>query len=328
VEARAFFERALALLQWEAVDLQDADAQAANQRLRVDALHERGWALRLVGEMETYASDLEQVARLADSLGDARVLAHLRWRQAYTHRWFCRFPEARAAASDGVGLSLEAGDRLLESMCRREVGLAARATGDYEQARAALEQALDLFVDLGETVYEIHTMGNLATLSWYDGDYEAALSLSRQALARCDEAGLALQRRLPLGDMGAAAAALGAADLARQYLEESLAIARETADRTQEILCQVHLGWLAVRLKRPAEALAHLQAGLDLAERIGSCAEQSWLLSGMAQAFRMIGDSAGAADNARRALAMAQKTGAEYDQRLARRILDKLDATS
>jgi tetratricopeptide (TPR) repeat protein len=324
VEARAQFEHALELLTWEAVDLPRAEALVANQRLRIEALYERGWALRLLGDMETYARDLEEVARLADQVGDARTLAHLRWRQAYTHRWFCRLAEARKAAEDGVRLSLAAEDRRLEAMCRREVGLAARARAAYGQARAELEQALALFVELGDTVYEIHTLGNLATLSWYQGTFEEALNTARAALERTDSAGLPLQRRLPLGDMGAAAVALGRVDLARQCLEESLSISRRIADRTQEILCLTHLGWLAVRLERPAEAREHLQVGLALAERIGSCAEQSWLLSGLAEAHRLAGDCEQATVHARRALRMARTSQAEYDRMLARGVLGRL----
>jgi DNA-binding SARP family transcriptional activator len=324
VEARAHYDKALELLQWEAVDLQDPEAVEANRRLQIEALHGRGWALRLLGDMETYAQDLEGVARLAQSLGDPRTMAHLCWRKAYTHRWFCRYAEAGAQAQEGVRLSQEAADPLLQAMCLREVGLAARATGEYGVARAALEQALKLFVELGETVYEIHTMGNLATLLWYERAYEGALDLSRQALERCEEAGLSLERRLPLGDMGAAASALHAVELAWSCLEESLTLARQTADRTQEILCLTHLGWLSIRVKQPAEALGYLQEGLALAQRVGSCAEQSWLRSGLAEAHRLVGDDEEARSQARQALELAQEHGAAYDQKLARRVLGRL----
>jgi len=323
-EARAYFDRALALLEQEAARLRDPEAVAANQRLRIQALHERGWVLRLLGDMEAYARDLQEVARLAESLGDQRTLAHLRYREAYTHRWFCRYAQARKAAEDGIRLSQAAADPLLEAMCQREVGMAARATGDYDRARAALERALRLFVNLDDAVYEIHTLGNLSTLYWYLGEHEQAMNLARQALARCDEAGLPFQRRLPLGDMGAAAAAAGDLDLARRCLLESLAIARKIADRTQEILCLGHLGWLCVREKRAGEALEHLQAALALAKSIDSRTEQSWILSGLAEAHHLVGDLDQAVAHARRALELAQASGRAYDEGLARRILDRL----
>jgi len=325
VEARACFDRALALLEQEAVRLQDTEVLADNWRLRIQALYGRGWALRLLGDMEAYARDLEEVARLAERLGDGRTLAHLRWREAYTHRWFCRYAEAREAAEEGVRLSQAAADAALEAMCWREVGVAARATGDYARARVALERALSLFVDLGDAVHELHVLGNLSTLYWYMGEHERAMSLARRALARCEEAGLPLQRRLPLGDVGAAAAGAGDGDLARQCLLESLSIARQVADRTQEILCLGHLGWLYVREKQAGQALKNLRAGLALAQSIGSCCEQSWLLAGLAEAYRLLGKTDQAVAHARRALELAQASGRAYERDLARRILECLE---
>ena len=324
-EARGHFDNALILLERECAHLREPAAVIANQHLQVRALEARGWAFRLLGNMDAYARDSRAVARLAGLLGDQQTLAHLRWREAYTHRWFCRHTAAHEAAEEGVRLSQAAGDLLCEARCHRELGMAARAVGDYGPARAALEEALRLFGSLGETLYEIHTLGNLSTLCWHEGDPRQALALARQALARCDEAGLPLERRLPLGDMGVAAAAMGDADQARAWLAESLAIARQIADRTQEILCLGHMGWLEVRLGRPGEALAHLVTALTLAERIDSCTEQSWLHAGLAETHRLAGYAADAVTHSRRAWALARAHGRAYDQALAREILAGLE---
>ncbi len=324
VEGRAYFDRALTFLERECTYLRDQEDIVANQHLQVRALDERGWALRLLGEMEAYERDLEQVARLAELLGDRRTLAHLHWRRAYAHRWFCRYAEAQEAAQAGLRLSQAADDPLLEAVCWREVGRAARATGDYRRARVALDRALGLFVELGKIVYELHTLGNLSTLYCLLGEHEQAMNIARRALARCDEAGLPLERRLPLGDIGIAAAEAGDVDLARQYLLESLVIARQIEDRTQEILCLGHLGWLCVREERAAKALEHLQAALTLAESIASRTEQGWLLSGLSKAHHLAGDVERAIACARRALDLAQASGRTYDQKLARRILERL----
>lgn len=323
-EARTHFERALALLKQEAPHLRDAAAIEANLRLQLQVLAERGWALRLLGQMDAYADDLREVADLAERLGDPGTLAHLRWREAYTERWFCRYVAARQSAEQGLHLGQLAADPLLEAMCLRELGLAARESGDYRQAEISLEQALERFVDLGQTVYQTHTLGNLSTLCWRRAEFERAINRARQALARCEAGSLPFERRLPLGDLGAAAVAGGEVNLARQCLLESLAIARQIADRTQEIFCLGHLGWLCLRLKQPAEGLEFLQTALILAENVGSGTEQSWLWSGLAEAHRLDGNPELAAEHAYQALKLAQATGRTYDQALARRILAEL----
>ncbi|MBI1879113.1 MAG: hypothetical protein HYR94_12985 [Chloroflexi bacterium] len=120
-EARAYFDHALALLEQEAAHLREPETAAANYRLRIQTLAERGWALRLLGDMEAYARDSQEVAWLAGRLRDLHTLAHLRWREAYTHRWFCRYAEAREAAEECLRLSQVATAPTVEAMCQREV---------------------------------------------------------------------------------------------------------------------------------------------------------------------------------------------------------------
>jgi DNA-binding SARP family transcriptional activator len=323
-EARYHFDHALALLAEEMPDPRDPEAVAANRRLRIEALSERGWALRLLGDMAAYARDLEEEARLAGLLGDDRTLAHLRWRQASAQLWFCRDAEALAAAEEGLRLSRAAGDLFLEASCERALGLAARAMADYGRAQAALERATSLFAELGATSLQVHTLGNLSTMFYRQGEFVQALELAQRALELCEAADLAVERRIPLGDMGAAVAALGDAPTARRCLAESLALARQISDRTQEILCLGHLGWLAVGERRPDEAVERLAAALALAERIESRAEQSWLHAGLAEALRLGGDLDAAAAHAQKATDLANTTGRPYDQLLARRARDAL----
>lgn len=324
VEARLWSDRTLALLEHEARSLDDQQAMTGNLRLRVKALDLRGWALRLIGAMAAYARDLEEESRLAEQLGDAHALAHLRQRQAYVQRWFCRYAQALEAAEEGVRLSQAAGDHWLEGMCWREAGLTARTLGEYGRAESALRCSLDL-IDVPEQArLRVHVLGHLSTLYLYEGDFRRALDFAQQALALCEQAQLVLEQRVPLGDMGAAAAALGEGELARRCLEESLDIARQVSDRTQEILCLGHLGWLEVQEGASNRARAHLTAALALAEEIDSPTEQSWLHAGLAEAHRLAGDQAQALSHARRGMALAEATGCAHDQKLAEKTLEKL----
>lgn len=319
-EARSLFDQALALLAEEAAALRDPVALAENRRLRMEALEERGWALRLLGDMAAYSRDLEEEAQLAGALDDPRMLARLRWRQASAHLWFCRYHQAREAAEEGLRLGRAAGDEFMQAACLRALGLAARESGGYDLAQCALEEALALFVRLDQPSFRVHVLGNLSTLACYQRDPERALGLAQQALAVCDAAGLQADRRVPLGDIGAAAAALGELETARRSLAESLAIAHQISDRTQEILCLGRLGWLAVQEGEAAPALERLGAALALAEQVNSCAEQAWLHAGLAEALRLAGDMERAATHAQQAVALAQATGQAHAQRLAQRV--------
>jgi len=324
IEAHAYFDKALTLLEREAGHLRKPKEIAANRRLQVQALYGRGWAFRLLGDMDAFGRDSEEIARLAGLLGDQRELARLHWREAHTYRWFCRYGQALAAAEEGIRLSRAIGEVWLEAICLRESGMAARAMGGYARAQAALERALELFAELGDIRYEIHSLGNLSTLWWLQGKYDRALDLAHRELARCEQVGSPFDRRLALGDMGAAAAAMGDADQARLWLEESLSIAQQIADRTQEILCRGHLGWLYVQTRQPTQALEHLRGALTLAEQIGSCTEQSWLHAGLAEAHLLARHAADAMTHGQRAWELAQAYGRGFDQALARRVFTGL----
>ncbi len=326
-EARLWLDRALALLDTEAARLSDPETVSANRRLRFQVLDERGWAQRIVGDMKAYARDSREAARLAKLLRDPQLLAHVSWREARAHRWFCRYVPCVAAAQNGLHASRQTQDAYIEALCLREIGLAARETGDYEQGRTALEQALALFVSQGEVVYELHVLGNLSTLWCLQGAHQRAMALAQRALARCDELDLPLERRLPLGDIGAAAAMQGDALLARRSLLESLEIARRVSDRTQEILCLGHLGWVCVREQMPDRALEHLRSALGLAERVDSRAEQSWLHLGLARARLLSGQPDQALPHARRAFELARTCGRFPDQAAAERLLAELSAS-
>ena len=97
-EALACFDLALSCLDREMARLHKPEDIAESRRQRIQALEGRGWAQRLLGDMEAYAHDSQEVARLADLLGDQRALAHLRWREAHAQRWFCHYTQALDAA--------------------------------------------------------------------------------------------------------------------------------------------------------------------------------------------------------------------------------------
>jgi len=324
VEARSWFDHALTLLEREVATLRESGPLEENRKARFETLNERSWALRLVGDMEALTRDLEEASQLVEHLHDRQAKARIRQRQAAAHAWFCRYDAALADANEGLHLSQGLGDVLGEALCWREIGLVARATGEYARAEEALRHAFDLLIAPEHASLRVHLLGNLSTLYLYQSNFIQAKETACQALELCDTNELKQDRRLPLGDLGAVASALDDRPFARQCLEESLRIAIQVADSTQEILCLGHLGWLEIKECQTDKALTRLKNALDLAEHINSCAEQSWLYAGMAEAFHLAGRADDARTHARHALDLARKTGNVHDRLLAENTMRKV----
>lgn len=327
-EARTQFERALVLLDSASKPLREPKEIAAIQRMRIEALDGRGWALRLLGEMDAYARDLDEAAQLARELGDRKLQARACWRQAYAALWFCRYDQVAQAAKEGIALSRAVGDIETEMECVWTLALAARASGDFTRARRGLERAWKYFSTQALPVAQAHLLSHLSTLHLYEKRCDEAERTARQALALCDREQLPYHRRLPLGDLGALEAERDHAQQARAYLTESLSIAQQIADRTQEIFCLGQLGWLCLRLKSGDEAREHFTAALNVAQSVGSCAEQSWLYAGLAETYALDGKLAQARETAQRAAALAEELGQKRDQATAQELLERLASPS
>ena len=62
-----------------------------------------------------------------------------------------------------------------------------------------------------------------------------------------------------------------------------------------------------------------------MADKIDSCTERGWLLSGLGEAHRLGGELERAGALAERALQIARATGRPYDENLARRLVARLE---
>ena len=324
-EALNYFNHALELLQTESEQLQRTDDQTDIWRLRIQALAERGWVFRLLGDMVAYEQDLHLEAKLVEKLGDKSEQGFLYVREAALQRWWCRYDLALDAAYKGLSLNQEVKDTLLEARCLREVGLAYREKGDFLQAQDPLEKALEHFDDLDDLIMLIHTLGNLSTLFGHQGDFSRAMGYAQRALEICDQQNLIYERRLPLGDCGAATAGLGNFAQARDWLLESLEITHQIDDRTQEIFCLAHLGWIALQQDQADLAFQQLTAALNLAEKINSYAEQSRLRISLAQTYIAKGERQKAASQAEMALRLATSQGRGLEGRIAKNLLTRIN---
>ncbi len=320
-EALDFFSRALVSLKEEAILLRSEQEIAANYRLQIQALSQRSSIFRSFGEMAAFQDDIAEESRIASALGDQNNLAQVHLREANAHRWFCRYRLAQACAEKTLQISHRIENKCLQARALREIGLALRASGDFGRAERSFLEALQLFRELDEAHYEIHTLGNLSTLYIYMGNLISAEKLAYEALDRCEQTKNPYLRRIALGDLGVALSGSRQIDQARECFISSLEIAQEISDRTQEIFCLCHLGWLENQASQPEKALTYLREGLALAERLDSRSEQSRLYAGLAEAHRLQNNFRLAKSFVSKALELATLHGRRYDQGLAEQIL-------
>ena len=319
-----YFNHALDLLEDDTPRLQGVEDWLTNWRLRLSALRERGWVYRLLGRMHAYEKDLQQETQLVEKLGDTAARVRLHFRRSALLRWFCRYEQALDVAEQGLQLNQEVGDRWLEVLGLREVGLAHREKGEYAAAQIALEKALAVIETLDDASMLIHVLGNLSSLFASLNDFERATEFAQRAMIICDQSDLRFECRLPLGDLGAAAAGKGEIVQARAWLHESLEIAHQIDDRTQEIFCLTHLGRVALQEKDAALALKNLSSALKLAEQVNSCGEQSLLHIHFAETYLLQGEHQKAREHAELAFELAQNQDRKTESQISQKLLDKI----
>jgi DNA-binding SARP family transcriptional activator/predicted ATPase len=322
-DAIVLSDKALALAQELADEAPTHPEREALLQLQADILSERDWTWRLLGQIGTFQRDVARLHALATELGDLALQARSARREAFVLYRFCRFGEAGTAAQRAIALCQQTGQPLDEAHSYALLGRAQRALGDFAGAVQALETARRITIDLQNSIEEVHCLSFLSTAYLLQDDEHAAYRLAQEALTLCDRAGLVAHRRFALGDLGAAAAG-GDPVQAEAWLNESLAIARQVSDRTQEVFCLGHLGWLAVRQGRGAEARTQLQEAFDLAVQADLYIYRPWLLAGRARAHQLCHDRTQAHGDAQQAVQLAQEFGLPVEQALARRILDDL----
>jgi len=321
-EALAYAAQGIELLEKLIADTPPGFHNRQHSRQLLTILEKRGLTLTLLHDMATYVQDNERIRALAIQLNDTWMLGVHAHREALTLYSRGSYNQALAAAQWALSRSWQRDDPVFKGRCQRLIGRIARSQGDFALAEQSLQSAILLFRTGGDVGYEILAYSNLSTVHYLKGEYATALAIAKDALARCDTGGAKPHsRRLPLGDMGVAATALGDFDAAEKWLQTSLDIARDISDHTQEVICAGELGRLHLRRQQPAQADVQLQSAYQVAAKIDLHPHQSQLLRGLAEARLMTGRHGDARRYARQALTIAQKQQLPFEIKASQQLL-------
>lgn len=296
-QAVMLFDKALACLP-------EGDAPA-----RIDALHDKGVVLSLLGRVDEAAEAFTQMLTLAHRYGARNKMAAALGRLGRLARGRGELDQARlllwralelfqqaedlrgvAAVQDDLGmvaylagdfetalahstaaLEIRRGleDPLGEALSTHNLGLVHLARGQPRQARAHFERALVLREKHGDVEGTALTRNALAVLAFDRGDVEQAESMWTEILEIAETLGDKRMIAYVSHNLGEVAARKGDVATAAQRLDAAERVANELGDR--RVLTEVERvrGMLARQAGDRTRAQAHLERSLDLARALG-----------------------------------------------------------
>jgi tetratricopeptide (TPR) repeat protein len=132
---------------------------------------------------------VERLVALLAPFGASARLAQAYIRQGDVYTLLQRFGEAEAALEKGLALSVELGDRALESNVLRSFALLRSFEGRYDDAHANILRVLAIGRECGDTASEHADLATLGGILGRTGDSERALAALQDGLPRVANAG-------------------------------------------------------------------------------------------------------------------------------------------
>lgn len=278
--------RGLALLQDDEVGL----------RWRLLLLRQRG--LRLGGQPQAQAQDLQALATMAARSQDALQLATVALRQAVAADETGHPQEAAALAPHALSAARAAADTALELASYAVWAGALRASGHHSQARTVAAEGLARARECKDAFAESELLVSGAAIATEQGDGLASEALLRQALRiqqeRGDRAGECVSRV----NLGAASLQLGDFASAEADLKEALRLSRQAGNRTVELTTVINLATTRLALLRADEALADARSAVSLAQAIRNPEYEAFAHITLGSVLLAQGDNAGASASA------------------------------
>ncbi len=250
-EARRYLEKGLSL--------------TADAALRFDLLALHEGIMARAGASAEWEADLEEMARLADSLQDPERTYQALHRRVLFHRARGQRDQERGAI-DRLRAYLETSDEKLRmehgSSLLQAEGVYAMLTGQYARGRPYLEEALVHDQRRGDLSAQVADLCWLAEASLQEGDFERAEGYLQSAIERSQGHS---NRFMILRTVQTYARMTFSRQRFAQALEASqqaIELARAIGDRVSEADALLQLAAVQARLFRPAEAEAAYQQAI------------------------------------------------------------------
>lgn len=259
-------------------------------RRRIDALHNNGDVLLLLGKTDEALESFRQMLSLAYlmNLLAKGGAAHNRIGRLY--RETGSLSEASRHLHAGLSLFTAAGDERGVAASHDDIGKLLWVRGDYDDALKELRKALDMRQKLGDRRSIALSLNNIG-LVWMDHGrptnakeaLEAALQIRREIN---DPVGVAES----LNTLGQLSIDQNQYESALQYFREAHQVSVEIGERSRIAECLTDIGETLQRLGQGDEAIATLEKAVALCEELGDKLKLAEAKRGLAKSYLLRGD--------------------------------------
>lgn len=271
-------------------------------RYRIDALHNHGDVLQLLGRTDEALECFREMLSIAYRLG-------LKAKGGAAHNRIGRLCRdtgsltlARHHLETALALFESVGDKRGVAACHDDIGKLLWMRGEYESALDQMKIALEMRKELGDGRSIALSLNNIG-LVWRDHGQEAQ---AREAL----EASLQIRRELndPLGivaslnDLGELALEQGQPESALALFKEAYAIAQDIGEQNRIADVLTNIGEAELRLGRIDDAIRVLRQAEELSDDAGDKLHLAAAKRGLAKAYLDRGDLKKARESIKRAV--------------------------
>ncbi len=259
-------------------------------RRRVDALHDHGDVLVLLGKTDEALEAFRQMLGIAyrlNLLGKGGA-AHNRIGRLY--RSMGHLNEAQEHLEAGRALFQAVNDRRGVAACDDDIGKLLWIRADYDAALKQMRKALDTRKELGDRRSIALSLNNIG-LVWMDHgrptNAKEALEASLQIRREIDDPVGVAQSLNTLGEL---AVDQNQFETALERFREAHQVAVEIGERTGIAECLTNIGETLQRLGRGEEAVKTLEEAVELCEELGDKLQLAEARRGLAKSYLLAGD--------------------------------------
>ncbi len=234
-------------------------------RSKGGAAHNRiGRLYRDTGALDDSAKHLETALALFESAADERGIASS-IDDLGKLRWLKgEYDLALAGLRDGLARRRKIGDRRSIALSLNNLGLVLEDSGEFKQALEAFEQALSIRQEIGDLVGVVVTLNNIGTVAQDQRDFVRAASLFEEALEVAKQIGDRNRIALLLTNMGECLYRSGTPGRAIELLKEAEGLCDELGDKLGLAEALRGLGKAYLLQNDLAKAREHIGRAVDL----------------------------------------------------------------